>query len=393
MQNVYLDYNSTTPISPTVAEAMAECYREGFLNPASQHRLGQRARQILETRRTEMLQMLGGVSAGMQTDRLILTSGGTESNNLAISGLAHAVKSSMSGTDVFPRILISAIEHPSVIGIAQYLATLGFPVETIGVDSAGVCDLDDLAEKLESHDQSPIAVVSIMAANNETGVIQPIQAAAAMCRAKGVYFHTDAVQVVGKAAVDFTDLGVDALTFTAHKFHGPRGVGGLLVKHGVDLQPLLYGGFQQSGTRPGTEDVALTTGMCLALSEFHQSPHRAATMKSMRDRLEAGLRAVVPDMVVNGEAGPRMPHTLNVSFPGINRQALLLAADFEGLAISTGSACASGSSDRSHVIVAMGADSDVVEGSVRISLGALTSEQEIDISLTRLEQILNRFST
>ena len=181
-----------------------------------------------------------------------------------------------------------------MIGVAQYLATLGFPVETIGVDSAGVCDLDDLAEKLATHGQSPndstIAVVSIMAANNETGVIQPIQRAAALCRAKGIYFHTDAVQVVGKAAVDFTDLGVDALTFTAHKFHGPRGVGGLMLRHGIELQPLLYGGFQQSGTRPGTEDVALTTGMCLALKEFHQSPQRAATMESMRDRLESGLR-------------------------------------------------------------------------------------------------------
>ena len=396
MKPIYLDYNSTTPISPTVAQRMAQCYEMGYLNPASQHRLGQEARQVLEKLRSEIIDMLGGVSTGMRTDRLILTSGGTESNNLAISGLARAARDANGAR----RIIISAVEHPSVIGVAHYLATQGFEIDTIAVDANGVCDLDELAAKLDpgadpptEANQNSVAAVSIMAANNETGVIQPIQSAAEMCREKGIYFHTDAVQMVGKIDVNFSTLGVDALTFTAHKFHGPRGVGGLLVRNGIELTPLIYGGFQQMGTRPGTEDVALTTGLHQALLEFQQSPERNAKIKQLRDQLETSLLSMVPGAVINGVGASRMSHTINISFPGINRQALLMAADFAGLAISTGSACASGSSDPSHVIIAMGASEEVVEGSIRISLGATTSQQEIDDSLTRFQQVFDRLST
>ncbi len=392
MKPIYLDYNSTTPISPTVAQKMAQCYQKGYLNPASQHRLGQEARLVLEKLRSEIIDMLGGISSGMRTDRLILTSGGTESNNLAISGLARAAREATGAS----RIIISAIEHPSVIGAAHYLASLGFEIDTIAVDSEGVCDLNDLKTKLDratGEQQNSVAVVSIMAANNETGVIQPIQSAALMCREKGIYFHTDAVQMVGKTDVNFSTLGVDALTFTAHKFHGPRGVGGLLVRNGIELTPLIYGGFQQMGTRPGTEDVALCTGLHQALLEYQQSPEREATVKRLRDQLETTLLSMAPGAVINGQGASRMAHTINISFPGINRQALLLAADFNGLAISTGSACASGSSDSSHVIIAMGASEEVVEGSIRISLGATTSQQEIDDSLTRFQQVINRLST
>lgn len=392
MKPIYLDYNSTTPISPTVAQKMAQCYKTGYLNPASQHRPGQEARQVLEKLRSEIIEMLGGVSTGMRTDRLILTSGGTESNNLAISGLARAARDANGAR----RILISAIEHPSVIGVAHYLATQGFEIDSIAVDANGVCDLDDLAAKLDStagEDQNSIAVVSIMAANNETGVIQPIESAAQMCREKGIYFHTDAVQMVGKIAVNFSTLGADALTFTAHKFHGPRGVGGLLVRNGIELTPLIYGGFQQMGTRPGTEDVALTTGLHQALLEFQQSPERDTNVRRLRDQLETSLLSMAPGAVINGLGADRMSHTINISFPGINRQALLLAADFAGLAISTGSACASGSSDPSHVIIAIGASEEVIEGSIRISLGATTSQQEIDDSLTRFQQVIDRLST
>ena len=396
MKPIYLDYNSTTPISPTVAQRMAQCYEKGYLNPASQHRLGQEARLVLEKLRSEIIDMLGGVSTGMRTDRLVLTSGGTESNNLAISGLARAARDATGAR----RIIISAVEHPSVIGVAHYLATQGFEIDTIAVDANGVCDLDELAAKLDpgadpptEANQNSVAAVSIMAANNETGVIQPIQSAAQLCREKGIYFHTDAVQMVGKIDVNFSTLGVDALTFTAHKFHGPRGVGGLLVRNGIELTPLIYGGFQQMGTRPGTEDVALTTGLHQALLEFQQSPERDAKIKRLRDQLQTSLLSMVPGAVINGVGASRMSHTINISFPGINRQALLMAADFAGLAISTGSACASGSSDPSHVIIAMGASEEVVEGSIRISLGATTSQQEIDDSLTRFQQVFNRLST
>lgn len=380
---------------------MAECFAAGYVNPASQHRAGQAARQRLESARSQMLGMLGGVSSGMQTDRLILTSGGTESNNLAIAGLAHAVAAKRAETGVTSaiatakplRILISAVEHPSVIAIGQFLMTQGFLLEMIPVDECGVVDLEDLERRLQSHPREPIAVVSIMMANNETGVIEPVAQAAALCRQHDVLFHTDAVQAVGKTCVDFREIGADAMTFTGHKFHGPRGIGGLILRHGVDVQPSLYGGFQQMATRPGTEDVSLTVGMLQALLEYEQDGDREQSLSRKRDQLEQAIVAMDPTAVINGQGANRLPHTLNVSFPGINRQAFLLAADFAGLAISTGSACASGSSERSHVIIAMGAPEAVIEGSVRISVGANTTQQEIDDAITVLQQVFDRLST
>ncbi len=399
MNTIYLDNNSTTQISPTVAATIARCYQDRYVNPASQHRLGQTARAKLERLRTEMIAMLGGVSTGMQTDRLIITSGGTESNNLALAGLAATKANQLRAENadktknLRPRIIVSAVEHPSVLAFAGYLGTAGYRIQTLAVDHNGVVDLAQLQQELSSHDQDPIAVVSIMAANNETGVIQPIPQAAAACRQHGVYFHCDAVQAVGKTNVNFADLGVDSMSMTAHKFHGPRGVGGLMVRHGVELSPMLFGGFQQMATRPGTEDVALTAGMHGALTEFQQDDQREARIERLRDRLQTGLQAIDPLVVINGATADRMAHTLNLSFAGINRQAFLMAADFAGLAISTGSACASGSSDPSHVIIAMGANNDVVEGSIRFSLGALNTEQEIDNCLTICKQILNKLST
>ena len=393
MNAIYLDNNSTTAISPTVAATIARCYQDRYVNPASQHRLGQAARRKLEQLRSEMIAMLGGVSTGMQTDRLIITSGGTESNNLALAGLATASASEHPAGDSPLRVIISAVEHPSVLTFAHYLGTVGYRIETLSVDGNGVINLDQLQEKIASHQQDPIAVVSIMAANNETGVVQPIKQAAALCRQHGVHFHCDAVQAVGKTDVNFSDLGVDSMSMTAHKFHGPRGVGGLMVRHGVELSPMLFGGFQQMATRPGTEDVALTAGMHAALTEFQHDTQRETNIKRLRDRLQSGLQSIEPSVVINGATADRMAHTLNVSFAGVNRQAFLMAADFAGLAISTGSACASGSSDPSHVIIAMGGNNDVVDGSIRFSLGAFNTEQEIDTCLTICKQILNKLST
>jgi len=395
MNPIYFDNNSTSQISPSVAAVIADCYQRQYVNPASQHRLGQAARGELERLRSEMVAMLGGVSAGMQTDRLIITSGGTESNNLALWGLAAEAKKKLSDQGIEaprPRIIISAIEHPSILSFAKSLEPAGYNIETLKVNTNGLIDLNELKEKLATHSQNPIAVVSVMAANNETGVIEPIKEAAQLCRDQNVFFHCDAVQAVGKSAVNFADLGVDSLSMTAHKFHGPRGVGGLLIQHGVEIQPMLYGGFQQMAARPGTEDVGLTAGMHQALLEFQQDTDRETRIAGLRDCLEQGLKQIAPQVVINGADAPRMAHTLNVSFPGVNRQAFLMAADFEGLAISTGSACASGSSDPSHVIIAMGANNDVIEGSIRFSFGALNTEQEVDHCLTVCKQILNRLS-
>lgn len=396
MQTIYLDYNSTTPIDPAVLAAMVECHESGFLNPASQHRLGQRARQKIEDARRTICEMLGGETSGMRTDRLIVTSGATESNNLALIGTALAAESlAASGADsakssnsnsanfYSKRIIISAIEHPSIVGAAAELARRGYRVDVIKVDSQGVCRLDHLRELVSS----PATLVSMMLVNNETGVIQPVASAAKICREFGIPIHTDAVQAVGKISVDFRELDVDLLSFTAHKLHGPRGVGGLMTRPDVVLHPLIHGGFQQSGTRPGTEDVSLMVGMCKSIELFHENPDRVSHLAGLRDRLVALLSAAIPDLVINGEGADRIGHTLNVSFPGVNRQALLMAADFQGLAISTGSACASGSSEPSPVLIAMGLEKEVVEGSIRVSLGVPTTEAEIDLASSRIVNI------
>jgi cysteine desulfurase len=383
IQSIYLDHNSTTPIDASVAQAISECYAAGYLNPASQHRPGQIARRKLEQFRRRMAEILGANVSGMETDQLVLTSGGTESNNLALLGLAVApLRESRSFGG---RVLISAIEHPSVIGAAEELARRGFEVEKIPVNPSGVCRLDALEVLLEK----PTSLVSMMLANNETGVIQPVAQAAAICRARGILFHTDAVQAVGKIPVNFRELGVDAMTFTAHKLCGPRGIGGLIVRHGISPQPILFGGFQQMAVRPGTEDVALAAGMCRSLELYQQDPaQRYDRLSSLRDQLQNDLMSEFRDIVVNGSGAQRVPHTLNISFLGVDRQSILLAADIAGLAISTGSACASGSSELSPVLLAMQLEKEVIAGSIRISLGVSTTRSEIEESTRRIVEII-----
>ena len=387
MSPIYLDHNSTTPIDPRVVEAMTDALNKGFLNPASQHREGQRARREIESLRTKIIDLLGGKSHSMQADQLIITSGGTESNNLALIGLAQHL--STKTDDGKGRVLISAIEHPSIIGAADALKRCGFEVEQISVDSNGVVCLDDLKRRLTAPDSQPVTLVSIMLANNETGVIQPVAEAARLCHEHSALLHTDAVQIVGKLPVSFTGIGCDAMSFTAHKLHGPRGIGGLMLKSGVNVEPILFGGFQQMATRPGTEDVALLTGMHRAIELAVGDPDRAARMLELREALETNLQQHF-DVTINGQHADRMPHTSNVSFAGIDRQAFLMAADIEGLAISTGSACASGSSEPSPVLLAMKANNDVVLGSIRISLGATTTKTEVEEALGKIASIVEK---
>jgi cysteine desulfurase len=400
MDNIYLDFNSTTPIDPEVANTVASYYQQGFLNPASQHREGQRARRELEKLRTKIIGFLGGKNSGMEADQLVVTSGGTEANNLALIGLAtHAAgKLNLTGQDsqdAKGRVIVSSIEHPSVIGAAEALQRMGYKTEFLEVDQNGVADLEHLKGLLDSNTKLPVLVVSLMLANNETGVIQPVSEAAALCRERSILFHTDAVQAVGKTNDDFANfsrLNVDAMTFTAHKLHGPRGIGGLLLQHGVSIDPILFGGFQQMAMRPGTEDVALMAGMCKAIELALRDSERAQRMSTLRRQLEDGLRSRHPELNINGESASRLPHTSNVSFPGVDRQEFLMAADFAGLAISTGSACASGSSEFSPVLLAMKADHDIVQGSIRISIGATTTSQEIETAIERICRIVDNLS-
>lgn len=378
MSTAYLDCNSTTPLHPLVAETLREVNEAGFLNPASQHRPGQLARQALERCRSGICSLLGGQSTGMRADRLIFTSGGTEANNLILRGLA----SFRSGE----QILVSAIEHPSILATAEFLRRQGADVKQIPVDHTGQVRLDALEELLAL----PTKLVSVMFANNETGVIQPLDRIVELSKSRGALVHTDAVQAIGKLPVDFTRLQVDAMTVTPHKFYGPRGIGGLLLKPEVPLEPILFGGFQQGGLRPGTEDVALATGFHRALELcFADFPRQQARLCQLRqlflERLMAGLGE---QLLVNGISAPTLPNTLNLAFPGVDRQALLLAADFAGLAISTGSACASGSSEPSPVLQAMGLSPEVVESSVRISFGTRSEESELEWAAEQLCRIV-----
>jgi cysteine desulfurase len=369
---IYLDHNATTPIDPRAARAMARCRRAAFGNPASQHGFAARARRALEEARKSVARIVGA-RGGPRGGRVVFTSGGTEANNLAILGLAAADKPR--------RIVISAVEHPSVAGPAEELARRGWQLDRIRVLPEGSIDLAHLSALLAE----PPALVSIMLGNNETGVLQPVRQAAQMCRAAGTLIHCDAVQAVGKIAVDFSELGVDALTLSAHKFHGPRGVGALIVRHGVEPSPLLFGGFQQDGLRPGSEPVELAVGLAAALEAWERHARaRLRRMSRLRDRLEALLLAECPGAVIVGVSAPRLPHTTSVAFPGLDRQALLMALDQAGVACSTGSACASGSSEPSPVLLAMGCPSEVVQGALRLSLGASTKAREVDEAARRI---------
>lgn len=375
---VNLDHNATTPIHPEVVQAIADCYLQGYGNAASSHRHGRRARQVLEDAREGVATLLGAHVTGMDADRVILTSGGTEANNLALFGLAG----SRPG-----RVIISSVEHASVTGPAEQLAHRGFDVQQLRVDAKGVVDESHLEELLTPDTR----LVSVMLANNETGVLQPIERLAARCQRLGIPLHTDAVQAVGKIPVNFRALQVTALTLSAHKFHGPRGIGALIVKRQQQVAPLFFGGSQQMGLRPGTEPVELAVGLDAALRCWQRDAQtRAARMTALRDRFEEVLRTAQLGVVINGLGAPRLPHTSNLAFPGLDCQATHMALDLAGVACSIGSACASGSSEPSHVLMAMRLPTRIVESALRFSLGAFTTREDIDLAASRIIDAVRR---
>jgi cysteine desulfurase len=387
---IYLDHNSTTPLAPEAAAAMAEWQTGKFGNPASQHGIGRRARQALEDARDEIGRILGARRDGLQPDRVIFTSGGTEANNLALAGITgcfqpRAQHSAGSGPG---EIVISSIEHPSITAPAEHLERLGWTVHRLPAKASGVVDSSTLPALLNERTR----LVSVMLANNETGALQPVAEIAALCRARNIPLHTDAVQVAGKLPLDSRQLDVSAMTVAAHKFHGPLGIGALLVRHEVPLQPLLLGGFQQEGYRGGTESVALAVGMRAALVAWEKEHEaRRQRMFDLRARFEAQLgQAFGSRLVVIGHAAERLPHTSNVAILGVDRQALVIALDMAGVACSSGSACASGSSEPSPVLLAMNCDPAVVDSAVRFSLGANTSPAEIDGAVQKIIQVVEQ---
>jgi cysteine desulfurase len=386
MDAIYLDHNSTTPLLPEVAAAMAGWQQAKFGNPASQHAVGRRARQALEHAREEIGRILGAQVSGRQPDRVIFTSGGTEANNLALLGMTGSADPHAPPGEA----IISAIEHPSVTAAAGLLERRGWLIHRLGVTRDGVVDLAALDNLVNQRTR----LASVMLANNETGVVQPVAEIAARCRRLGVPMHTDAAQMIGKLPVDFRALEVSAMSVAAHKFHGPLGTGALVVRGDVELEPLVVGGFQQEGLRGGTESVALAVGMHAALAAWQrESQARVERLRRLRDRLEARLIAGFSGrVIVNGAAASRLPHTSNVAFVDIDRQALVMALDLAGVACSTGSACASGSSEPSPILAAMGCDQPSLAGSVRFSLGATTAAAEIDEAAARILAVCARLA-
>lgn len=378
---IYLDHNATTPIDPEVVEAMAQAARESLANPASQHQAGRKARRMLESAREGIAELVGAKTGGMDADQVIFTSGGTEANNLALFGLSAGRPGD---------VLISAIEHPSIQAAADELRRRGRVVHRLSVTSDGAIDL----EACRSAIGNLPAMASIMLANNETGVLQPVAEVAAACRAGNVILHTDAVQAVGKITVNFRALGVAAMTIAPHKFHGPVGIGALVLRHGIKLEPQLFGGFQQGGLRPGTQSVVLAVGFHRALLQWHaEAAAREQRMRALGVQLASDLLAGAPGAVLVGEGAPRLPHTLNLAFPGINRQALAMALDLASVACSTGSACASGSSEPSGVLIAMGLPKEVIEGSIRLSWGAFTTPAEMTEAARRILKCIKHLRT
>jgi cysteine desulfurase len=375
MNSIYLDNNATTPLLPAVWEAMRPFLTEVHGNPASAHHAGRRARQALEDAREQTASILSA-----HADEVIFTSGATEANNLALFGLAGQPPG---------HLVASPLEHPSVLEPLRRLEAAGFALDWLPVGADGSVRAEALAGLLRPETR----LVSIMLASNETGALQPIaDCGSRIGGCKGpTGFHCDAVQAVGRLAVCFHELGVAALTLSAHKFHGPKGVGALLLRRGVKLQPQLWGGHQQQGRRPGTEPVALAVGLARAL-ELWQKEHQERLTKvvRLRERLLGRLRADGGPVVLNGPETAGVPHTLNVSFPGCGAEALLMSLDLAGVCCSTGSACSSGSLLPSPVLRAMGVPDEVLNSAMRFSLSPLLSDEEIDEAARRITAAVRR---
>jgi cysteine desulfurase len=374
VERIYLDHNATTPLDPRVLEAMLPVLRDGFGNPSSLHWYGQQARARLDEARAEVARLVGATPS-----EIVFTAGGTEADNMALRGAAGAAREDRR------RVVITAIEHHAVLNAARALAAEGWTVESARVREDGAVDLDDLRAKVDER----TAVVAVMLANNETGVVQPASEAARIAHAAGALYHCDAVQAAGKIPIDARALDADTLALSAHKFYGPKGVGVLYVKRGTKLAPWVRGGSQERNRRAGTENVAGIAGMgraaALALEDLATEGPRLA---ALRDALETRLLAI-PGARRNGD-GARVPNTANVSFEGIEAESLLMALDLAGIAISTGAACAAGAVEPSHVLRGMGLPMERVQGSIRLSLGRSTTTEAIDRAAAAVEAAVAR---
>lgn len=375
-KNIYLDYNATTPLRIEVRDAMKE-ELDIYANASSMHESGRRARARVEEARLEVARLLG---TDDDPQRIVFTSGGSESNNTVFSTMFHLGRKGNR-----KKIIISSIEHPCVLNAAIWLEREGFPVIYLPVDEYGAVDIDAYKKELDED----VLLVSIMMANNEIGTVEDVKTLASLAKARGAFFHTDATQAVGKIPVDVKDLGVDYLTLSAHKLYGPKGVGALYLAKKAPLEPLIRGGHQEDGHRAGTYNNSGIMGFGLAARlALAELPQYAAHTLKLRTILKEGILERIPRVRVNGHPERVLPNTLNVSFPGAEGEAILLHLDIAGIRVSTGSACASGSLEPSHVLMATGVDPELAHGSIRFSLGRYTTIEDIEYVLEVLPKAI-----
>jgi len=375
---IYMDYNATTPLRPEVKDFMVRAL-DIYANASSMHEAGRRAKAEIEAARKAVAQLIGA----KDPSSLYFTSGGSESNNTVFMTMYHEGRKNPTRR----KILTSSIEHPCVMNAAAYLAEEGFPVVYLPVDSSGRLDMEALKKEIGPD----VLLVSVMAANNEIGTIQDIKAISALAKSAGALVHSDATQAVGKIPLSVEDLGLDYLTLSCHKIYGPKGIGALFVRAGAPIVPLIRGGHQENGVRAGTYNnlgiLSFGKAAQLALEDLDNFAKR---LSALRARLMEGLVARIQHVRVNGHPQEVLPNTLNISFPGAEGEAILLSLDLEGIQVSTGSACASGSLDPSHVLMATGLGPELAHGSIRFSLGRDTTEEEVDYVIEKLPPIIQR---
>lgn len=373
----YLDNNATTPVRPEALEAMAPFMKESFGNPSSAHRLGREAKARISEAREVI-----ATAIGAKPSEIIFTSGGTEADNVAVKGFTAANRRGAPQS-----IVTSTIEHPAVLGTLEYLEKNGIVVRRAAVSEEGAVDEEAVVEAVDDG----TILVTIMLANNESGVIQPVRRIAARAREKGAAVHTDAVQAFMKIPVNVDDLGVDMLSLSSHKVNGPKGVGALYVRSGTKVEPLFHGGHHERGLRAGTENAPGIIGFAKAVElGAAELEGEAERIRSLRDELERRIIETIKDARVNGGRERRLPGTLNVSFKGADGEALLIGLDMEGVCVSTGSACGSGAMEPSHVLRAMSVPAEFINGSLRISLGRQNTMEDVDRLMSVLPRVVER---
>ncbi len=376
MKRIYMDHNATTPLREEVLDAMMPYLREEFGNASSLHSYGMQARRAIEGAREQVATGLGA-----QPREIVFTGCGTESDNQAVKGIAFAKRGQGD------HIITSQIEHKAVLETCQYLEKQGFRVTYLPVDKYGTVNPNDVARAITEQ----TVLVSVMFANNEVGTIQPIAEIGKMCRERGVCFHTDAVQAVGKLPIDVNELGIDLLSLSAHKFYGPKGVGALYARRGVKMDPLLHGGHQERGRRAATENVAGIVGLGKAIElRLEEMESEAERLAALRDRLCDGISELIESVHLNGHPTDRLPGTLDMGFEYIEGEGIIMGLDLAGVAVSSGSACTSASLEASHVLLAMGIEPALAQGSIRFSLGRGNTDADVDYVLEKLLPIVER---